>query len=191
MSNASIVRAWDAVENDVSDCILTRNPETFLHSCSSFVIPKNHAKYQAFKDYLMNWYADVRKGNSTTINVQGKFDDSDLDPKAWYIIDLRKDKDTTFTNGVMLEKWAQVDTSVRNKTLFDIYDRVKGIVIFADTIEDIPATLWTVSVWSMSSNGCLIAPEDRRPDTSLLHGCLYRGVNTVPLVKTPINKMMC
>ena len=165
-------REWDSYESDVYPLILNRSPATYIHQASTFIVKKTHEQYSQLCGIIDLWYLDaVGKGTNVSINCTSKLDMDDLVPKKWYIIDFREQPDTSFTNCITLKNFDKLSAHAQARLAFEIYEKVKGLVIFADHIKQVPLTLMSLSVWGLTEgyskeltnflrNGCTETPKN-------------------------------
>ena len=167
------IRGWNSIESDVIPLIFKRDPQSYMRQTTMFIVQKQHQDYDALKKCLENWYIDCPKGHTIDIDCTAKFDDTEFQSKCWYVIDLRKDKDT-FKNSINLTNLDKLPTFAQCRLSFHIYEKVKGIVIFADEVDDIPETLKTQAVIGLTSgntpnlfnllrDGCTDSPNRNIP----------------------------
>ena len=143
-------RNWNTYESDVYPLILNRSPTTYQHQASMFIVDKEHADYSTLLSILSNWYLDVQKGSRISIDCTAKLDLDDLVPKHWYVMDLRNQPDTTLKNTIVLKNFDKLSAHAQSRIAFEIYEKVKGVVVFADDLEQVPSTLSTLSVWGLT-----------------------------------------
>lgn len=175
-SEIAQIRGWNSIESDVVPLIFKRDPSTYMRQTTMFILPKQHPEYINLKKSLENWYIDTTKGHTIDIDCTAKLDDTDLQSKCWYVIDLRKDKDT-FKNSLNLHNIEKLPDFVKCRLAFHIYEKTKGIVIFADAIEDIPYTLRTAAVIGLTHG-----------KTKELFDLLRDGCTEVPNRSIPIKR---
>jgi len=148
------IRGWNSIESNVIPLIFKREPQSYMRQSTMFIVSKNHSEYNTLKKSIENWYIDCPKGHTIDIDCTSKFDDTDFQSKCWYVIDLRKDKDT-FKNLINLTNFEKLPNFAQCRLSFNIYEKVKGLVIFADSIDDIPDTLKTQAVIGLTSGNTL------------------------------------
>jgi len=145
------IRYWNPYEIDISPLILNRNPSQFTRQVSTFVLPTSHSQYAELKELLRNWYTDVPIGKGFSVDCTTKLDYDEIVPKCWYILDLRAKPDETLKNRIVMKHWDQLPAFAQTRLAFELYEKVKGLVVFADKYSDVPATLWANSVLGLSS----------------------------------------
>ena len=144
--------------------------------------------YSQLRELIHNWYLDVNAGKSFSLDMTSKLDYDDTVPKCWYIIDLRAKPDQSFKNVITLKHWNSLPAFAQSRIIFELYEKVKGLVVFADKAEDIPSTIWTNAVWGLTyveegcsgnlnhfiSNGVFLTPQSACPlvevKANQLHG---------------------
>jgi hypothetical protein len=145
------LRNWNDQEADIYPLILKRSPLSYQHQCSLFVVPTTHHQYSMLKQKLDYWLMDIPKGKNILADMTARLDWDDITPKCWYIIDFRATPDTQLTNVITLRNWEKLSIHAQNRLAFELYEKVKGLVIFADGNSQIPAVWYTLASWGMTS----------------------------------------
>lgn len=172
------LREFNAAESNVIPLILQRTPAQYMHSSSIFVVPTEHQHYTDLIYMLNNWFSDLHQGDCIHVDCTSKFDLQDFDSKSWYVIDLRSKKDESFKNSIQFINHDKVSAHTINRMAFMIYEKVKSVVVFADSIDDVPEVLKTLSIL------CLVQPSSYQLTASLINV----GNDTPKNVATSINK---
>jgi len=166
------MRNWTSWESNVYPLYLNREPSSYVRQCSTFIVSTTNEHYDNLKQLIQSWYEDsVKPGKSTTLKMNAKFDHDWIEPKSWYVIDLRKQPDKKWKNVIILEDFLTLPEAVQNRLAFELFEAVKGLVIFADDIMQIPTVWLTMSVWGLSEgnsvhlthfirNGCTETPQN-------------------------------
>ena len=86
--------------------------------------------------------------------MTGDIDFHDVNKSSWYVIDLRKDKDT-WENEIVLKDLAKLSdvpsaAHAISSICFNLYEACKSIVILADSHKHVPCTLFTLSAWGLT-----------------------------------------
>ena len=169
---------WNEYDIDLYPMIWKRNPSTYLHSACTFVIDTKHPHYQGLKQLITNWMIDVPMGSKGLIDMTSKLNwDDDLVKKNWYVVDLRANPDQGWKNGVVLKNWNKLSHHAKNRLLFELYEKVKAVVVFADTVEDVPETITTLSVAGLTMH------KDNK-----LFDFLIKGIFETPRYSVPLNE---
>jgi hypothetical protein len=170
MSEVLPVRKYDSYNSDVCPLILNRQPGNFTRQVSCFVVPADHALYGDLRELIENWYVDVPAGSSMSINVTSKIDYDETVPKCWYVIDFRKTPDAKkWKNKIELKNWDKLTAFAQARIIFELYEKVKGLVVFADTPDDIPETMWSNCVLGLTNQS-----------TEVLTQIIQKGVFLTP-----------
>ena len=173
-----LITRWNEYEVDLYPMVWKRNPSSFLHVAATFIVDKKHPHYAALKQMVCNWFLDVPMGSKALIDMTSKFSwDDDLVKKNWYVVDLRADPDTTWTNAVTLKNWSKLSIHAQNRLLFEMYEKVKGLVVIADKVDDVPETITTLSVTGLTTH------KDEQ-----LWTFIHRGMFETPRFTIPFNE---
>lgn len=151
--NALGLRTWSSLDNEVYPLLMSKEPHQFVKHCSTFVIPSSHEYYSNLLTLLQAWYVDHPAGNVETWDTTSRFDFIDsVNPNAWYIVDLRTEPDTNIKNRIELQNYHKLTDFMKGRCLMELYERCFGLVIFADSIADIPKTTQSVAVLSLTAS---------------------------------------
>lgn len=150
-NNVLELREFSEVVNDVTPLILYRDPKIYLHSVCFFIVPKTHKHYQSLRKMIELWLDKIPAGQSTiTIDATSRYVfEDDLEKRKWYTVDLRADPDT-WTNGVKLKNFENLPEFVSHQFAHDMLKSVKSLVVFADSIKQIPKVWRSLSVWALT-----------------------------------------
>jgi len=140
---------FDNISSTVYPFILRRSPDSYAHVTSVFVVGKDHTKYESVKNLMKHWLGDVPKGRKTDIDLTGDIDMKAMMSKSWYVIDLRKKPDV-WENEIKLINIAKASDHAVARICFELYEACKAIVIFADSVYDIPCTLMTAAAFGLT-----------------------------------------
>lgn len=145
-----LLRSWNNVENELYPLILKRQPSSFLHFTASLIVNKNNTNYSNLLTLINNYFSEIPKGTNIEFDATSKYDFDEFVAKQWFVIDLRKDPDISIKNRINLINWNKLTPEVQARVAFEIIQKIKGCVIFADTIFDIPHTCRTMSVLALT-----------------------------------------
>lgn len=146
------LREFSEVENDVTPLILYRDPKIYLHSVCFFLVPRAHPHYTSLRKLIELWLDKIPYGQSSvTIDATSRYVfEDDLEKRRWYTVDMREDPDT-WSNGIVLKNFETVPEFVRHQFAHDMLKSVKSLVIFADSIQQIPKVWRSLSVWALTA----------------------------------------
>jgi hypothetical protein len=168
--------SFNPKEVPIYPLVLKRTVQSYAHVSCIFVVKKQHEKYAHLKQTLQHWYSEVPKGKRVTFDMTGDTDFHDFNKTSWYVIDLRKEKDT-WENEITLknlDKLANVPSAAHaiSSICFNLYEACKSIVIFADSHKHIPCTLFTLAAWGLT--------EEKNSDaTDFIYSGCAKGITTV------------
>ena len=155
--------------------ILNKLPEFFINQSSMWIIQKDHEYYADSKRLVEAWFYDIPKGTLTTIDVFSSPSSFNLNNSHWYIIDFRQASDEALDNRINLLHFKSLDSIDQGNFIYEIYQSVKGLVVYADVPEDIPITLQSLCVLGMTTTTYV--------DELLKNGC-SRGISASKFDKT-------
>ena len=148
--------------------ILNKNPTFFVNQCSMWIVQKDHEFYADSLRLMEAWFSDVPKGPLTTIDVFHPSSSSlPLNIDQWYVIDLRQARDETIDNRLDLAHFKSLETIDQANFIYEVYRSVKGLVVYADNLDDIPLQLQSLCVLGMTSK------DDSELHKLLDHGCKW------------------
>ena len=171
------LRNWNEYEVELYPLILKRSPTTYFHQCSCFIVPTNHPQYSHLMKKIRYWLMDIPEGKKINADMTARLDWDDITPKCWYTIDFREVPDATLPNQIVLKNFDKLAPHAQNRLAFELYEKVKGLVIFADHYSQIPAVWTTLSAWGLTSNTSLGL-------TNFLKVCINQTPNNAVVYKT-------
>ena len=126
--------------------IFNKLPSTFEHQCTIWTTPSSLV-HQLMDEW---YYENVPKGERTVIDVFSP-DKVELSLNCWYVVDLHALPPNQITNEIKLEGLSSLSSFDQGQVLYDVYSRVKGLVVFASKLEDIPVNIQSLSVLTMTA----------------------------------------
>ena len=143
------LRYWNETDLELYPLLLSREPQSYSHQCSIFLVKKDHPDYDRLCKTISNWYSEIPRGTEVKIDGFEKYSLDEFTPKSWAIWDFRKDKGN-FSNKIQFTHWNELSPHTKNRIAFEIYERVKGLVVFADSIHDVPNVLRSLCIFGCS-----------------------------------------
>ena len=152
---------FDRYEMGVRPFVLPRCIDTYKPFILLFVIPQSDPRYQELFSFLEHWMKQTKFtiGSTQPIRFQHDLAPNDgstknkngldrLSPDKVYFCDLRKEKDTRC--GLHLdphpEHW------ITNQAASIALDHFRGLIVFADTIDQIPSCWVTKSIGGLTAD---------------------------------------
>ena len=167
-NNIKYEAPFTSLYNDIQPFIMKRSIDEFPQFSSVFVVNKNHEQYQKLISFLNKICTGISTEN-IVFDINNKFDLSKINKNKYYIIDLRKDKDTNIGS----IQFNNIEYNfVLHTYCIDILNNCKGIFCFADNIEDIPQVYYARNIFGL----CDL-------DNKKLHEFIYR-CNSSKIFKT-------
>jgi hypothetical protein len=130
--------------------IFNKLPSAFEHQCTIWVSPSS-----LVHQLMEEWYCEnVPKGECVVVDVfsPNAATKSKVSPSCWYVVDLRQSPAIFSTNKILLEGLSSLSSFDQGQVLFDLYSRVKGLVVLASKVEDVPLNIQSLSVLTMTSD---------------------------------------
>ena len=147
------IQKSERYEMSMYPLVWKRAPQSYKHVCSTFVVSTDHPVYETCKQHIVAWHKDcVYPSYPAVVDCSGKVDYDDIQSKGWYVIDLRSKPDLTIRNTCTLKNMKKTDASVVNAIAFACYERAQSLVVFADSVEDVPRSLMTLSVVGLTTD---------------------------------------
>jgi hypothetical protein len=136
---------FDSIHLNVEPFIIYRQLSTFQRWLAIITIPTNHKDYQKVINLFYNLNSTIDSGVNVTYDItkdMSEYEKKNIISKhKWYTIDLRKEQDVNLKNKIDL-KFANSSPDWLVNYYFDnIYSKVKGLIIFADDINQIPKSM--------------------------------------------------
>ncbi len=171
------VRPFNNIDSPIYPLIFKRKVSSYKHIACMFDVNKNHDKYNSLKDHIQKWFKELPSTKSScVIDFTKTIDYSELSPSSWYVVDLRKNKDV-WTNEIKMLNIDKVTEDIKSRICFELYENVKGIVLFVDVIDQVPKSLATLS--------CIGLSDKTGND---LASFITKGCNKTPNSAIPLNK---
>ena len=151
---------FDRYEMGVRPFVFPRCIDTYKHFILLFVIKQSDPQYDELFSFLENWMKQTKFIIGSTQSIRMKHDLAPKDgstkhkngmdrlsPEKVYFCDLRKEKDIRC--GLHLEP--HPEPWVTNQAASIALDRFRGLIVFADSIEQIPSCWVTKSIGGLTS----------------------------------------
>ena len=152
---------FDRYEMAVRPFVFPRCIDTYKHFILLFVINKTDPQYDDLFSFLENWMKQTKFTIGSTQSIRMKHDLAPKDgstknkngmdrlsPEKVYFCDLRKEKDIRC--GLHLEP--HPEPWVTNQAASIALDRFRGLIVFADSIDQIPFCWVTKSIGGLTSD---------------------------------------
>jgi hypothetical protein len=127
---------------NIEPFVLFQSLNTFSKWLMIVCIKKSDKNYNTIQTFIKDLTHNLEMGKSVTIDTTKEMlKNNEISKHKWYSIDLRNEPDLTINNKINInftegiEKWY--------KTLYfdKIYNKTKGLIIYADKLDDIPSTM--------------------------------------------------
>ena len=126
--------------------IFNKLPSAFEHQCTIWASPS-----PLVHQVMEEWYCEiVPKGEHVVVDVFSPVK-VELRANCWYVVDLQTSTNE-LTNEIMLEGLSSLSSFDQGQVLYDLYLRVKGLVVLASKVEDVPLNIQSLSVLTMTSD---------------------------------------
>jgi hypothetical protein len=170
---------FDSYNQNVEPFVLYRPLNLYKRWLAIIIIDKNNPKYSQLQLFIDDLTNQLDKGSSASFNIY----DSDyntnnsISKHKWYSIDLRTNKDTNLSNLIQTDIKNTDPSWIRNVYFDKCYNKTKGLIIYADSIKDVPSVLIARSSFGL----CTLSGND-------LANFLFQSVRKVITENNPINK---
>jgi hypothetical protein len=141
------------IYHNIEPFLLRRTANDFTSFCGLFVIKKNNPEYKRITNFI-NYFCENENhalGSSYNLidRVHSEMQNIDLKTKSYYIIDLRAEPDLSL-NPIVFKNKEKVLPFVLNQICVNILNKVRGVIVFADSYQDIPVTLYSRSQFGLT-----------------------------------------
>jgi len=139
---------FDELSLNVEPLIFSRPLSSFTRWLIIVCVPKSHPDYDRLQSTIQAYASSIDSGVSTTVSLK----DNSYNPgktiskHKWYSMDLRNEVDTTIGNTIKVEFPEEVTEWYTSMYIDKIYNKCKGLVIYADKIEQIPKSIVSRSI---------------------------------------------
>lgn len=154
-----ITQKFDWQSLNVSPFLVNRSLKTYSSWVLIFVLPKNHQKYQALRERINFLLSDFTEGIGFNLDLEKEFKlrydkktKTGLQENSYYTIDFRNEPDNEIKSLVEIQNLENIVDWELNEISEQILKNCRGLVIFADKIDQIPAHLLTQSQIGLSSD---------------------------------------
>jgi hypothetical protein len=136
--------------HNVEPLVVRRDFSSFPHFCNVFVVKKSNPNYPRLTKIMNSLNRNEKLGPSIEFDLLSNVDTkiTELNKKCYYFIDIRKEP-SSYVN-LSLKNFFEVPKMVRSLVCNQILDNVRGLWVFADSVQDIPTVLMSRSQWGLS-----------------------------------------
>ncbi len=143
---------FDALHYNVEPFILYRPLNLYQRWLAIILVKKNDPNYNHLQTFISHLTSTLDIGSSTSFTMledSSKF--GSISKHKWYSIDLRDEQDSSIKNLIQYDtKKHQLITKWMKNLYFDkLYNKTKGLVIYADSLEDVPEVLISRSTFGL------------------------------------------
>lgn len=143
---------FDALNYNLEPFILYRPLNLYNRWLAIILINKNDPNYNQFQTFISDLTLTLDIGTQTSFSMledSSKF--GSISKHKWYSIDLRSEQDTTIKNLIHFDtKKHQSISKWMNNLYFDkLYNKTKGLVVYADCLDDVPEVLISRSTFGL------------------------------------------
>lgn len=139
--NFSLV-PFDNLHLNVEPIVLFRPLNTFARWLTIICVKKDNPSYNILQSFIKDLTSNLDCGNIVNIDTTTTIcKNNEISKYKWYSIDLRSDKDNTLNNKININFVDDIDSWYKTLYFDKIYNKCKGLVIYADSLEDIPSTM--------------------------------------------------
>ncbi len=133
---------FDNLHLNVEPIVLFRPLNTFTRWLIILCVKKDNPNYDTLQSFIKDLTSNLECGNKVSIDTSTTIcKNNEISKYKWYSIDLRNDKDQTLNNKIDINFIDGVDLWYKTLYFDKIYNKCKGLVIYADSLEDIPSTM--------------------------------------------------
>ncbi len=134
--------SFDNLHLNVEPFVLFRQLNSFSRWLMIVCVKKTDKNYNNLQSFIKDLTTNLDSGNTINIDTTKEIlKNNEISKYKWYTIDMRNDQDTTLTNNINIKFGDGVDTWYKSLYFDKIFNKCKGLVIYADSIDDIPCTM--------------------------------------------------
>jgi len=133
---------FDSLHLNVEPIVLFRPLNTFTRWLTIICVKKDNPNYNVLQSFIKDLTNNLDCGNKVNIDTTTTIcKNNEISKYKWYSIDLRNDKDHSINNKIDINFVDGIDSWYKTLYFDKIYNKCKGLVIYADSLEDIPSTM--------------------------------------------------
>ncbi len=176
----SITTLFDSLSFNVEPFVLYRPLSSFTRWLIIVCVPTSHPQYKRLQSTIEEYTSSIDSGVSTTISLKDNSykDCKTISKHKWYSVDLREKYDSQLKNRITIAFPEGVQDWYTSLYIDKIYNKCKGLVIYADKLEQIPKPVITRSIIGL----CNLSGEELRK--FLFEGCAKRIDHVNPINET-------
>jgi hypothetical protein len=134
--------SFDNLHLNVEPFVLFRQLNTFSRWLMIICVKKTDKNYNMLQTFIKDLTFNLEKGNTVNIDTTKEIlKNNEISKYKWYNIDIRSDIDTTLDNKINIKFGEGSDLWYKSLYFDKIYNKCKGLIIYADSIDDIPCTM--------------------------------------------------
>ena len=172
---------FNSINLNVEKFITYRPLSSFTRWLAIVCIPTSHKDYQKVLDLFNGLCHNIESGIKCEYDLTKDLSEyakkTAISKYKWYTIDLRSQKDEKLKNSIDLKFPEATPEWMRNFYFNNLYNKMKGLVIFADNINQIPKNMH-----SRSNFGLCNLTEAKLSE--FLHLATYKRLDNI----IPINE---
>ena len=141
--NSNFVKVpFDSLHLNIEPFVLFRQLNSFSRWLMIICVKKTHKNYDILQSFINDLTTNLEKGNTVNIDTTKEIlKNNEISKYKWYTIDIRSDNDTTISNKINIKFGEGSDLWYKSLYFDKIYNKCKGLIIYADSIDDIPSTM--------------------------------------------------
>jgi len=142
-SNPNFVKvSFDNLHLNVEPFVLFRQLNSFSRWLMIICVKKTDKNYNNLQSFIKDLTFNLESGNTVNIDTTKEIlKNNEISKYKWYTIDIRNDEDTTISNKINIKFGEGSDTWYKSLYFDKIYNKCKGLIIYADSVDDIPCTM--------------------------------------------------
>ena len=134
--------SFDNLHLNVEPFVLFRQLNLFSRWLMIICVKKTDKNYGMLQSFVKDLTSNLESGNNVNIDTTKEIlKNNEISKYKWYTIDIRSEQDTTISNKINIKFGEGVDTWYKSLYFDKIYNKCKGLIIYADSLNDIPVTI--------------------------------------------------
>jgi hypothetical protein len=122
--------------------VLFRQLNTFSRWLMIVCVKKSDKNYNTIQTFIKDLTTGLECGKNVTIDTTKEIlKNNEISKHKWYSIDLRNEPDSNINNKININFPEGVDAWYKTLYFDKIYNKSKGLIIYADSLDDIPQTM--------------------------------------------------
>jgi hypothetical protein len=152
MTDSQKIAKFNDIDLNVFPYILRRDPTGIVDYVAVYKCTTDHPQYKRLKELLKQQFKQTKIGKGTQIDFHSAVDFKKYKHTMYYVLDLRSKPDLELDPIILINQHS-VSPWVFNAFTQELLRLVKGLIVFTDSVSDVPPYLLSKSITGLCDTG--------------------------------------